>query len=100
MVKEKESRRVADGPEDAEVAADEAEGGDGKGDAAAGGDGDAAGDGAASGDNFQDEIVDQADPQFTMASRGDDCINWTDVKSMVEEGFMDQEGMTEEERTE
>merc|ERR1719454_2697706 len=56
--------------------------------------------GEGKGDNFQDEIVDQADPEFDMVSGGDDCISWDDVKSMVEAGFTEEDGMTEEQKQE
>lgn len=41
-------------------------------------------------DNFQEEIVDQADPEFDMASFGDNCINLTDAEQPVREAW--QEG--------
>lgn len=34
-------------------------------------------------DNFQDELIDQADPEFKMYSRGDDCISWDDMVHVV-----------------
>jgi Ca2+-binding EF-hand superfamily protein len=41
-------------------------------------------------DNFQDEIVDQADPEFDMLSGGDGCVSWDDAYKVLEEQF--QEG--------
>eukprot|EP00928_Gymnodinium_smaydae_P014611 TRINITY_DN15381_c0_g1_i1.p2 TRINITY_DN15381_c0_g1~~TRINITY_DN15381_c0_g1_i1.p2 ORF type:complete len:611 (-),score=192.76 TRINITY_DN15381_c0_g1_i1:115-1947(-) len=38
-------------------------------------------------DNFQDELVDQAGPEFDMASGGDDCINWSDVQRTARAQF-------------
>mmetsp|Transcript_43280 Transcript_43280/g.69210 ORF Transcript_43280/g.69210 Transcript_43280/m.69210 type:complete len:130 (+) Transcript_43280:57-446(+) len=41
-------------------------------------------------DTFQEEILDQADPEFDMASFGDNCINLTDAEQAVKESW--QEG--------
>jgi len=41
-------------------------------------------------DNMQGEIVDQADTEFGMASRGDACVSWEEVKNNLEQQF--QEG--------
>lgn len=48
-------------------------------------------------DNFQDELVDQADPEFAMVSNGDDCISWEDLKKpLVDEFKNDEAAMLEE----
>lgn len=53
-------------------------------------------------DNLQDELVDQADPEFDMVSGGDDCISWEDLKKPLIEQFQhdspDNEHITEEEK--
>jgi len=48
--------------------------------------------GAAHTDNFQDEIVDQADPEFEMVSGGDGCISWEDMKKPLEQQFEEIHG--------
>lgn len=40
-------------------------------------------------DNFREELVDQADPEFDLASFGDDCISWEDVVAQGEAQFGD-----------
>jgi len=43
--------------------------------------------GTAHKDNFEEEVIDQADPEFDMVSGGDDCINLTDAQIPYEESF-------------
>lgn len=38
-------------------------------------------------DNFNDEVIDQADPEFDMLAGGDDCINLTDAEAPYNAGF-------------
>jgi len=55
-------------------------------------------------DNFQDEIVDQADPEFKLMSGGDGCISLDDAKKPLMEQFQtgspDQTTMTDAEKKE
>jgi len=61
---------------------------------------DAASAGPAHSDNFQEELVDQADPEFDMISGGDGCMSWDDMHKVLTEQFQvgasDPAGMTEE----
>jgi len=36
-------------------------------------------------DNFQDELIDQADPEFKKYSQGDECISWSDMVHVVQQ---------------
>lgn len=55
-------------------------------------------------DNFQDELVDQADPEFDMVSGGDACISWDDAKKPLleqfQEGAPDVSALTDAEKKE